>query len=253
MSRVRGSAARLTTGIILTTLLASGLTRSVGAQVASPDGRWTFTVTPYLLVPTMKGTSGIGDLQVDVHASPGDIFSHLQFGAMLLMEANNGTWGVAVDGIYMNLTQDGASDRISAEAGMKQGALELTGFRRVTGWAEVLVGGRLNRLSAELQTLGLQARSKSADQTWFDPFIGARLQVPNVGKWMLTLRGDVGGFGVGSDLAWQVVPKVGYRFSKLFELNAAYRVISMDYNQGDPAFLYDMRIFGPEIGLAFHF
>jgi hypothetical protein len=201
----------------------------------------------------MKGTTGIGDLQVDVHASPGDIFSHLQFGAMLLMEANNGTWGVAADGIYMNLTQSGTADRISAEAGMKQGALELTGFRRVTGWAEVLVGGRLNLLSAELQTLGLQARSKSADQTWFDPFIGARLQVPNVGKWMLTLRGDVGGFGVGSDLAWQVYPKVGYRFSKLFELNAAYRFISMDYNKGDPAFLYDMRIFGPEIGLAFHF
>ena len=244
---------RLTTGVALASLLAAGLATSLSAQVTSPDGRWEFSVSPYLLVPSMKGTSGIGDLQVDVDASPGDIFSHLQFGAMLLMEANNGTWGVAVDGIYMNLTQDGASDRISAEAGMKQGALELTGFRRVTGWAEVLVGGRLNRLSAELQTLGLQARSKSADQNWFDPIVGARLQVPNSGKWMLTLRGDIGGFGVGSDLAWQVIPKVGYRFSKLFELNAAYRVISMDYNEGDPAFLYDMRIFGPEIGLAFHF
>jgi hypothetical protein len=244
---------RLPAGIALIGLLATAPATSLNAQVTSPDGRWEFTVSPYLLVPYMKGTTGIGDLQVDVHASPGDIFSHLQFGAMLLMEANNGTWGVAVDGIYMNLNQSASANRVSAEAGMKQGALELTGFRRVTGWAEVLVGGRLNILSAELNTLGVQARSKSGDKSWFDPIIGARLQVPNTGKWMLTLRGDVGGFGVGSDLAWQVYPKVGYRFSKLFELNAAYRVISMDYNKGDPAFLYDMQIFGPEIGLAFHF
>lgn len=70
---------------------------------------------------------------------------------------------------------------------------------------------------------------------------------------MLSLRGDIGGFGVGSDLAWQVHGKAGYRFSELFGLDLAYRVISMDYEKGDPGFVYDMRIFGPELGLVFHF
>jgi hypothetical protein len=137
---------------------------------------------------------------------------------------------------------------------MQQGALELTGFRRLTGWAELLVGARWNSLAAAVETEGLQARSASTDEGWVDPFIGARLRVPDTGKWNLVLRGDVGGFGVGSDLAWQVYPVVGYRFSKLFELQAAYRVIGMDYQgTGDPAFVYDMRIFGPEIGVTLHF
>ena len=242
---------RLAFALIAT--LATGVAGSANAQVNPPDDRWHFVVSPYLLAPNMKGTTGVGDLTVDVDASPGDIFSHLQFGAMLVMEAARGPWAVAIDGIYMNLNQSGASGQLSADVGMKQGALELTGFRRVTGWAEVLAGGRLNALSADLEAVGLQTRSRSADKTWFDPFIGARLQAPDTGKWLLSLRGDVGGFGVGSDLAWQVHGKAGYRFSQLFELDLAYRVISMDYEKGDPAFLYDMRIFGPELGLVFHF
>lgn len=234
-------------------LLASGLITSLPAQSATPEGRWEFRLSPYLLVPHMSGTTGVGDLQVDVDVGPEEIFSRLQFGMMLSAEANNGTWGIALDAIYMNLEESGTFGPISAEAHFKQGVLELIGLRRIAGWAELLAGGRFNLLSGELQTSGLQSRSTSADQTWFDPIIGARLQAPNTGSWLLVFRGDVGGFGVGSDLAWQVYPSVGYRFSKLFELNLAYRVLSMDYSKGDPAFLYDMRTFGPEFGLAFHF
>ena len=55
-------------------------------------------------------------------------------------------------------------------------------------------------------------------------------------------------------LAWQVHPKVGYRVSRLVEVAAAYRVFSMDYSgSGNPAFVYDMRTFGPELGVALHF
>jgi len=239
--------------VLALTTLGTGVASSAHAQANPPADRWHFVVSPYLLAPSMKGTTGIGDLTVDVDADPGDIFSHLQFGAMLVVEARRGPWGVALDGIYMDLEQSGTSGLLSASVGMKQGALELTGFRRVNGWAEILAGGRLNALSADLETEGIQARSRSADQTWFDPFIGGRLHVPNTGKWVLSLRGDVGGFGVGSDLAWQVHGKAGYRFSGLFGLELAYRVIAMDYEEGDPGFVYDMRIFGPELGLVFHF
>jgi hypothetical protein len=225
-----------------------------GAQTSATQGRWRVAVSPYLLVPNMSGTTGIGDLTTQVDAAPDDIFSRLQFGAMLLLEAHNGTWGVALDGIYMDLEQSGTAGPLSATVGMQQGAIELTGFRRLTGWAELLVGGRWNILATEIATEGVQARARSVDEDWIDPFIGARLRAPNTGKWNLEFRGDIGGFGVGSDLAWQVYPKAGYRFSNLFELQAAYRVIGMDYTGGgDPAFVYDMRTFGPELGVVLHF
>ena len=62
-------------------------------------------------------------------------------------------------------------------------------------------------------------------------------------------------FGVGSDLAWQVNPFVGYQFSKLFEIDVAYRWLGMKYENGSGTeyFLYDMVISGAEIGFMFHF
>jgi hypothetical protein len=227
---------------------------SAGAQNTPADGRWRFSVSPYLLMPYMTGTTGVGDLSVDLDANPGDIFSRLQFGAMLAAEANNGTWGVGLDGIYMDLDQDGTAGPVTGRVGLQQGVLELTGYRRVAGWAEVLLGGRVNFISAALASEGLQARSAEGDATWFDPVLGARLHAANTGKWVLMVRADIGGFGIGSDFAWQVYPRVGYRFSSLFGLDLSYRVISMDYTgSGSPGFRYDVTTFGPELGVTFHF
>ena len=59
------------------------------------------------------------------------------------------------------------------------------------------------------------------------------------------------GFGLGSSLAWQVLPFAGYRFANWFELSLAYRELGMDYETGSESetFAYDMTIFGPQIGV----
>lgn len=255
---LRSTATRL---LLLVVLLLSAA-RSTPAQSTPEAGAWRFRLSPYLLVPYMRGTTGIDTLLSDVDATPADIFDKLQFGGMLQFEANNGTWGIGLDGIYMDLKQDGKpageilQDRVSWTVRMQQGAAELDVFRRVGSWMEVLAGARLNTLSSEItvRTVNLGTRSRSLDKTWFDPVVGLRLTVPNTGKWNLSVRGDVGGFGVGSKFAWQVHPKVGYQFTRVFELQAAYRGMGMDYeDESDPVFIYDMKIFGPEFGLVFHF
>lgn len=78
---------------------------------------------------------------------------------------------------------------------------------------------------------------------------------PLENRWRLGVRGDIGGFGVGSSFTWQVRPFAGYRFGSLFELLLAYRVLGVDYETGSGAdlFAYDVVTFGPEIGLRFHF
>ena len=38
---------------------------------------------------------------------PSDIFSDLQFGAMLFAEAKNHQWAIGFDGLYMDLGKDG--------------------------------------------------------------------------------------------------------------------------------------------------
>jgi hypothetical protein len=201
----------------------------------------------------MDGAVTVRGFDIGVDANPGDIFEKLQFGGMLYLEANNGTWGISLDGLYMDLEQTGERLELLT-AGMKQGAVELAGYRRVAEWAEVLLGGRVNVLSASLIGEGGIIDRKD-DKVWFDPFLGARLQVPNTRKWRLAIRGDVGGFGVGSDFAWQVYPMVGYRFSRPFEAGVAYRWIDVDYRtgSGEDEFRYNMTTFGPQVGLLFHF
>jgi len=102
-----------------------------------------------------------------------------------------------------------------------------------------------NRISAALPTEG------SADVNWIDPFIGVRAQYDLTDKWYLAGKSDIGGFGVGSDLAWTVQATVGYQFSEAVSTEIGYRYMDTDYTDG--AFVYDMASHGLYLGLNFRF
>lgn len=251
---------RLASMLALVFTLAVGTAQRGMAQAAADH--WQFTVSPYLLAPHMNGKVGVGPIPpVTVDVGPSEIFSHLQFGAMVFVQARKGPWAIGLDGLYMNLSEDLAKDasRASGTVGMKQAAFQLLVLREVTRGVELGVSGRLNVISSSIDARVAVAdtfqRGTSGTKVWFDPLLAARLTVPGTGKWHLALEADVGGFGVGSSFAWQVVPIVGYRFSQLFELAGSYRAMGMDYSTGEgkTAFSYDMRIFGPLLGFAFHF
>jgi len=226
--------------------------------------KWQFLVEPYLMFPNMNGKTGVGNLpDVSVDANPGDIFSKLQMGAMLNMEASNDKWAIATDFIYMNLQQDVTSGTLinSGEATAKQFAWELAGLRRVAPWLEVGVGGILNSIQAGANINvnniggGTTNRAKELTQTWYDPMLIVRIKHNPIKKFMYEFRGEIGGFGIGSDFAWQIQAYAGYRFSKLFHITAGYRVISLDYKtgEGEDRFLYDINTFGPVIRFGFNF
>ena len=85
--------------------------------------------------------------------------------------------------------------------------------------------------------------------------VGANLALPLGKGFALKLRGDVGGFGVGSDFTWQVYPYLDWRFAKWGSLQAGYRWLYMDYETGSGAdrFAYDMMNQGVQLGFTFHF
>ncbi len=65
-----------------------------------------------------------------------------------------------------------------------------------------------------------------------DPIIGGRFHMSLSERWLLTLRGDIGGFGVGSDLTWNVAARLGYRLSERTTLAFGYRHLDIDYDSG---------------------
>ncbi len=74
-------------------------------------------------------------------------------------------------------------------------------------------------------------------------------------KLSLGVRGDVGGFGVGSDLTWIVIPGIAYQLSPRFTLKAGYRIYNVDVEEGSGAnkFEFDIEQEGPILGLTIHF
>jgi len=105
--------------------------------------------------------------------------------------------------------------------------------------------------------LGLLPRSASfhLDEDWFDPIVGARITLAIGEHWMVGVRGDVGGFGVGSDLAWNLVVGAQYRFNHRFALSFGYRILDIDYDDGSGSdrFVLDAQMRGPFIGFTFSF
>ena len=67
--------------------------------------------------------------------------------------------------------------------------------------------------------------------------------------------GEIGGFGAGSDFAWQLFPRVGFRFAEKASLEFGWRWLDMDYatGEGTEQFGYDVLTQGPVAGLAFRF
>lgn len=216
---------------------------------------WETSVTPYFMVPIMDGKAGVGPVDARVHANPSDIFSNLNWGAMGILEVNNGRIGFAIDATYMNLetTRDGTIDRIGGHQGAYTGMF----LARIDPNAEVYVGARVNDLGLKISgtgPLGVQ-RSASQSKTWVDPLVGMRVILPFNDKTDLTVLGDVGGFGVGSDIAVQAWPSLGFRLSSSVKAQLGYRIVYVDYESGSGLrrFKYAMVTHGPTAGVQFRF
>ena len=103
---------------------------------------------------------------------------------------------------------------------------------------------------------GVEAK-KTANgyENWLDPVIGAHAEFPFATHWTAGLRGDIGGFGLGSNFAWQAVGSITWQASKLIGVTGAYRYFQQDYENrgGINKFKYDVAVSGPQLGVSFTF
>jgi hypothetical protein len=65
------------------------------------------------------------------------------------------------------------------------------------------------------------------------------------------VKGDAGGFGVGSQLTYQIYGGVGKEFKQKFDVLLGYRHLYVDYKNG--GFLYDVHMSGLQAGFNIHF
>ncbi|WP_124019511.1 hypothetical protein [Flavobacterium laiguense] len=250
--------------LMLSILISGNLMAQDNNAVVPQKNKWSFLVEPYMMFPSMNGSVGLGDLpDATIDAGSNDIFGNLKMGFMLNAEATTGKWTIGSDVLYMNLAQ-GVDPRNlinSGEITAKQIGWEVSGLYCVTPWLELGIGGLLNSINSGVDLNvnviggGTTTKSKSMTETWFDPMLIARVKSKPGEKFIYQFRGEIGGFGVGSDLAWQIQTYAGYQFSKLFQITGGYRIISLDYETGtgQNRFMYNVDTSGPVLRFGFNF
>jgi hypothetical protein len=233
-----------------------------GLEGVSP---WTFQLAPYMWMAGAKADLTAGPIETSGEASFGDLLKNLDVGAMLRFEARHDRWGIMLDGLYMRLNSDAkvrlANRRIrglSIDATMEMSILEAAGFYRfgegpVT--VDALAGIRYFSIDVEMDisrrwTILDREVNASQDMEWIDPIVGGRMVWNLADDWLLTLRGDLGGFGIGSELTWNVAAAVGYRLSESTLLVVGYRHLDINYEDNVD---FDAQFSGPYLGMSFSF
>jgi hypothetical protein len=141
------------------------------------------------------------------------------------------------------------------EVDYDQWMVEGTAGWRLTEMIELIGGVRYNDVAVDVDFDNPLLPTLSKSKGWFDPIVGARLWFPVSRTFDVIVRGDVGGFGVGSDLTWQLSGHLRYAFSDSFSGLLGYRYFYIDYESGAGLnrFVYDMAIHGPTLGLSWGF
>lgn len=250
---------------------ALGFWMSANAGAQGTGTGWQFELTPYVWGTAMKGTVQAGNLpQTRVDMSVSDILDVLDFAAFGTLEARKGKWGLLFDAIYFKVSDSatatrtgpgpiGATLTATANATITQSMFAAAlAYRISEGVTPIdLVGGlRYSKIDVdaniEASLFGLTGfRARSGDKDWVDPYVGVRVQHALSDRWTLMGYADIGGFGVGSDFAWQAIAGVNYRFSNAVSFKFGYRAMDIDYDSG--GFRYDMRTQGLYLGAGFRF
>ena len=227
----------------------------------SSDNGWQWQLAPfYLWASSVSGDLAVGNpfggppIEVPIELEFSDIKDNLDaiFTANLEGMYDN-RWGFSVDTIYLKLK--GSQGPLTAT--FEDYLLEVIGlFRYLSGEHNVdfLFGLRYTDQQTRVQSppgAPLPA-PVGVDQNWTDPILGGRWWWKFAERWSLIVRGDFGGFGVGSDFTWQALALVDWQPFKYVSFAGGYRALYQDYEDGSGPDLYKYKatLHGPLVGFS---
>lgn len=236
--------------------LTAVLAAPAGAQEKGPD-EWKYGLAVYLWGTGIEGTSQIGPVTAPLNITFSDALDNLSSALMLHFEAQKGQWGFMADVMHIGLDPEASlPNGASLTLDTTNNIVELAGLYQPAASEvfQLLFGVRFTEFELEGTVPGVASRT-IADESWVDGFIGGRLLVPfgSSENWRFRARGDI---GTGdSDLVWNAVLGIDYRFSNRVAGLLGYRWLDYDYDNGAPGanrFAYDVTYEGPAAALVFN-
>ena len=228
----------------------------------APDG-WRYEFRPFAWAISIEGDVGAGEFLAPVDSSFSDILDNLDFTVAASLFANKGRWGYYLEGLYLKTSPDLPSlprgllsiDGYTTETALVTGVIAYRALEWDGGLLDLLAGARYTYLATELRLSpgpgpGPISRTSSASKSFFDPIIALRVRQDLTERIYLNLAADIGGFGVSSDLIWDLIGGVGYEISDNFAVEFYYRYEHLDYDRGP---ILDVDIQGIFLGFAIGF
>lgn len=231
---------------------------SSAAWAQSADDSWRWSLTPYLW-----GSDVSVDVQfpagqeVSTEAGFDDIMDKLDYGLQLHAEGHRGQWGMFVDGTFLTMSDDGTRGPIATDGELDIGIYEFAGVYTPGGAAgqfSVFAGARILEINLDLTFSGGFPNSpieRSVDQSFTDFMIGARYLHPFNDRWLLNLRGDVGGGDTES--TWNVLAVIGWRFGADKDNVVLFGWRHMELEIENEGVQTDLAMDGPIAGVLFAF
>jgi hypothetical protein len=238
-------------------LVAAASTCSAQGSTATDDN-WHVSLSPYLWFTGVHGIAGVDQRTVSVHASPADLLSKFRFGLMGTTEVSRKRFVATIDMVWARLGDDKAlppTALVATSADFKASEFILTpkiGYRLINQKKikiDALTGFRYWHLGQTLEfnpsRLGLNF---NASQNWVDPLVGGRIELPLSSKLAVSIFGDVGGWGAGSQLDYQIGGILSYKWKPKWALQAGWRYLDVDYRGTS---IYDAAMSGVLIGVTY--
>ena len=236
----------------------------IGFNNTNAQSEWEFNAGLYGWLAGMQGDIGIANQDQQFEASVSDLLKNVKFTVGSHFEARNPHVSLIADIFFVGLGNEAEIQRTigdstivdttfvrNVEVNLDEWIIEGAVGYRVSEVFELLVASRIYAMNVEMLVEGEEIGTRN--KTWVDIFFGARYLTSFADNWYASLRADIG-FG-GSTFAWFGNASLGYRFSELFSLAFAYRILSVDYESGSGVeyFKYDVVQNGFGLGAVFSF
>jgi hypothetical protein len=124
-----------------------------------------------------------------------------------------------------------------------------------TQFADAGLGFRAWSFSADLSLNPglLPGQSVNRGSGWGDPLIGGRYHYDFGNGFGATAYGDLGGFGVGAHVDWQLIGTIDYVLNSSINLHLGYRSLNFNYQASDSNLGFNIHMKGPILAGTFRF
>ena len=233
--------------------------------VVTEESKWEFRLSPYVWIAGFEGdvASIPGATVIPIDISVSDAIDDTEASFMGMFEGKKNGKGFLVDFLYSDLQSEetllegiGLVLNSTSKTTIFSGAYLHEIYNNDNSVVDAFVGARYWDIDTHLAFSGglgiLAGRTIEHTESWVDPLIGIKGRT-SLGDTKFYAAGGAtrGGFGVGSDLFYDLNANLGYQWSKSIGTTVGYRMYDLDYEKD--GFVYDVRQQGWIVGLTWAF